>query len=348
MAWCGLEGVESVVERFRRGLRSRRLGSAYLFCGPPGVGKRLCALYMAKALLCERHEETDLEPCLECPSCLQIAAGTHPDVDLVGLPEGKSQIPVELLIGDPEHRMREGLCHRISLRPLRGRRRVAIIDDADHLNVTGANALLKTLEEPPPGALLFLISSSLQRQLPTIRSRCQIYHFQPLPDEFIQRHVLEQEWVTNAAQAMQVAEWAEGSLDRAKEFSDPAIEEFRRGLVRLWEQTPRMSWELAKYVESFVDALGKDSRFAAQRRSRLRVAMLLMVHHLRQAWHGSGEAREAQGIAGAEATCARIERSLLGLEQIEANANLATLVAAWMDDLCQEPPLAAPHDWGVY
>ena len=335
MAWCGLEGVERAVERFRRGLRSRRLGSAYLFCGPAGVGKRLCALQMAKGLLCERRDEMELDPCLECPSCLQIEAGTHPDVDRVGLPEGKTQIPLELLIGDAEHRMREGLCHRISLRPLRGRRRVAIIDDADHLNVSGANALLKTLEEPPPGAILFLISSSPQRQLPTIRSRCQIYHFQPLPASFIQRYVLEQEWVANADQAALVAEWSEGSLDRAKEFSDPAIDEFRRGLVRRWEQTPRMSWELAKYVEAFVDALGKDSRFAAQRRSRLRVAMLLMVHHLRQAWNAMNE---STGGESAEATCLRIERSLLGLEQIEANANLATLVAAWMDDLCQVPP----------
>ena len=69
--------------------------------------------------------------------------------------------------------MREGLCHDISLKPYSGRRKVAVIDDADYLNQEGANALLKTLEEPPPKSLLILIGTSEQRQLPTIRSRCR-------------------------------------------------------------------------------------------------------------------------------------------------------------------------------
>ena len=79
--------------------------------------------------------------------------------------------------------MREGLCYDIALKPYSGRRKVAIIDDADYLNKEGANCLLKTLEEPPPKSLLILIGTSEQRQLPTIRSRCQIVRFQPLPEQ---------------------------------------------------------------------------------------------------------------------------------------------------------------------
>ena len=80
-----------------------------------------------------------MDPCGECPGCVQVAAGTHPDLILVAKPEDKSFLPLELLIGDKEHRMREGLCHDIGLKPFMGGRKVAIIDDADHLNAEGAN-----------------------------------------------------------------------------------------------------------------------------------------------------------------------------------------------------------------
>lgn len=341
MSWCGLIGHDEQVDRFRRGLRSGRLASTFLLCGPSGIGKRLFALRVAQGLLCERRPDVDLNPCLECPSCVQIEAGTHPDVEVVEKPEDKSFIPIDLLVGDMDHRMREGLCHRISLKPVRGQRRVAIIDDADYLNEAGSNALLKTLEEPPPGAILFLISTSPQRQLPTIRSRSQIYHFRPLPDDFVRQFVMEREWATSASHAEQLVELAEGSLDRAREFSDPEIDEFRRELLDMWNQHPRASWGLTKLVDTFVDAVGKDTRQASVRRSRLRIAMQLMIHHFRRSLteHARGAA-EAASEAGVEATCARVDRCLHALNQLDANANLATLSACWIDDLCQEPPYA--------
>ena len=101
-----------------------------------------------------------LDACGHCPACLQAAAGSHPDLETVAKPPDKSFLPLELLIGDKEHRMREGLCYRLSLRPLLGGRKIAVIDDADYLNAEGANSLLKTLEEPPPGSLLILIGTS--------------------------------------------------------------------------------------------------------------------------------------------------------------------------------------------
>ena len=118
--------------------------------------------------------------------------GTHPDVHLLARPADKAFIPVELFIGDKEHRMREGLCYDISLKPYSGRRKVAIIDDADYFNKEGANCLLKTLEEPPPKSVLILIGTSEQRQLPTIRSRCQVVRFRPLAESDVAEILVEQ------------------------------------------------------------------------------------------------------------------------------------------------------------
>src|SRR5262245_43261337 len=175
-----LRGHDRIALQFRRALERGRLASTFLFVGLPGIGKRTFALALAQSLLCERVPEERLEPCGECPSCRQVVALAHPDVQFVAKPSDKSFIPIELLIGDAEHRMREGLCYQISLKPFSGRRKVAIIDDADYLNKEGANCLLKTLEEPPPRSVLILIATSEQRQLPTIRSRCQIVRFSPL------------------------------------------------------------------------------------------------------------------------------------------------------------------------
>ncbi len=157
-----------------------------------------------------------------------IKAGTHPDLFQIGRPKEKADIPVALLIGEANKRMQEGLCHDISLKPFMGGRRVAIIDDADHLNEEGANCLLKTLEEPPPHSVLILIGTSAERQLPTIRSRSQIIRFAPLEPEVLAGLLLAQDLVADPAQARQLAEYSGGSLQRAAELADPELWDFRR------------------------------------------------------------------------------------------------------------------------
>ena len=115
--WHGIIGHDTVVEQFRRALERGRLASSFLFAGPAGIGKRSFAIKLAQALLCEKHPEEALDPCEHCPSCIQVIAGTHPDFQLVSKPSDKSFIPLELLIGDKEHRRREGLCHHVALKP---------------------------------------------------------------------------------------------------------------------------------------------------------------------------------------------------------------------------------------
>ena len=185
MSWQGIEGHDEIVEKFRRAMSQGRLASTFLFVGLEGIGKRAFALRFAQALLCSQRDETLLDPCGTCPACVQVMAGTHPDLIQISKPPGKSEIPVGAIKGDETYPVDQSLLFNLALRPFHGGRKVAIVDEADDLNVAGANALLKTLEEPPPRSVLILISTSADQQLPTIRSRAQIVRFKPLSSAIV-------------------------------------------------------------------------------------------------------------------------------------------------------------------
>src|SRR5262249_41493055 len=138
------------IKEFAQAVRRGRLGHAYLFTGPAGVGKRLFARELAKTLLCDNAPDENWQACGKCASCQLVDADTHPDLIAAGRPEDKNEVPIETV--------RE-LCRLLSLKPARGRGKVAILDDADDLNPYSANSFLKTLEEPPPQSVLILIGT---------------------------------------------------------------------------------------------------------------------------------------------------------------------------------------------
>jgi DNA polymerase-3 subunit delta' len=112
MSWDRVLGHDVLVERFRHAIARGRLASTFLFVGPNGVGKRRFAHELTRSLLCQRREESVLEACGECEGCHLFAAGSHPDFVTVAKPEDRAEIPIDLLIGDREHRNRRGLCQR--------------------------------------------------------------------------------------------------------------------------------------------------------------------------------------------------------------------------------------------
>ena len=216
MSWTHIQGHDRWIQVFADVVRQNRLGHAYLFLGPPGVGKRLFAAELAKTLLCENRGEA-FAACDRCPSCLLVDAGTHPDFFAVERPEGKNELPVEVI---------RGLCRDFSLKSARGHGKMAILDDADDLNDEAANCFLKTLEEPPPRSVIFLIGTSRDRQLPTILSRCQLIRFAPLPEELVQE-LLRQQGVP-AELLPRLTKLADGSPGQALALADPALWEFRQ------------------------------------------------------------------------------------------------------------------------
>lgn len=335
--WQGIEGHDSVVEQFRRAVARGRLAGSYLFIGPEGVGKRSFALKLAQTLLCLGRSSAEFAPCGHCDACLRVEAATHPDLDLVAKPADKSSLPLELLIGDEQHRGRDGLCYRLALRPVLGGRKIAIIDDADFLRVEAANSLLKTLEEPPPGSVLILIGTSLAKQLPTIRSRSQVVRFRPLAPAIVARLLVERGLVSEASEADRLARHGQGSLARAAELADPALWQFRDELLGRLARVGSDSVALAAEVNQFVAKAGKA---APARRARLRQVVAFAVEYYRDVLRRhvamGGTTQAASGVPASPPpgrVAAMLERCLDALEQIDRNVHQTVLIEGWIDDL---------------
>ncbi len=242
--------------------------------------------------------------------------------------------------------MREGLCHDIALKPFMGGRKVAIIDDADDLNEEGANALLKTLEEPPPRSILILIGTSPDRQLPTIRSRCQLVRFRRLDAATIAGILQARGLVADARQAQRLAEFSDGSIQRAMELADDDLWTFRRELLAALSRPQLASVALAQATMAFVDAAGKE---APARRARLRQVIGFAADFYRQAMRAqtgmtvAADSELTQAVQRAlastagdvEQAAACLERTLAALGHIDRNAHQATLVECWLDDLAR-------------
>ncbi len=223
MAFASVVGHDRIKRLFEAALRQHRLGSALLLAGPEGVGKKLLALQVGQALVCQVGNG---EPCGECGPCGRAARGLHPDLVLL-VPDGNS-IKID--------RVRDAV-REIQGRPFEARARGFVIDDAHLLTEQASNALLKSLEEPPPSSHVFLVTSSPQALLPTIRSRCQTLRFSALPLALVEKELRDRHQVP-AAEAHLRALLSGGSLRVALDFEADAYRGLRDSVLDLLETLP--------------------------------------------------------------------------------------------------------------
>ena len=167
-----LVGQEFVVSTLENAIQEGRIAHAYLFSGPRGVGKTSSARLLAKALNCERGMSA--HPCGECSSCREIAAGTSVDVIEI---DGASNTSVNDI---------RAIKEEVLFPPQSSRYKIYIIDEVHMLSTSAFNALLKTIEEPPEYIIFIFATTELQKVPATIRSRCQQFRFQLIPQELIQ------------------------------------------------------------------------------------------------------------------------------------------------------------------
>jgi DNA polymerase-3 subunit delta' len=196
------------VEYLRSSLRNGRGAHAYLFSGPSQIGKALLARRLAQRLVCDNHGD---DPCLTCRSCKRIEHGNHPDVRKIslatqdGVQKPDAAKSRELKIDTIREWQRD-----IDLRPFEANHRVFILDDAQALTEAASNALLKTLEEPPPYAVLILIAQGSGDLLPTIVSRCRGLRLRPLPRRLVAETLRERN--VAAEDADLIAAWSGGRI----------------------------------------------------------------------------------------------------------------------------------------
>lgn len=176
-----LLGHEWAVDMLRQHAAHDEIRHAYLFCGPPGLGRRTLALRLAQALNCTRPLAPGV-PCGLCRDCKQIEAMQHPDMNVIQALDGDN-LPKEggTLKVDQIREVQRSL----SLKPYQAKYRVALFLRFQEANDNAANALLKTLEEAPAHAILLLTADTPEQLLPTIISRCEILRLRPLPIEAV-------------------------------------------------------------------------------------------------------------------------------------------------------------------
>lgn len=201
---------------------SGRVHHAYLFTGPDGVGKKRVALAFAQALNCQGEAAVAGWPCGSCRACAKIAQGIHPDVSLLEPDRSKARWVIKI------ESVRE-ITRQVAFKPYEGRRRVVVIDDAHTVTVEGANAFLKTLEEPTGDTVFVLLTSQPRALLTTIRSRCQALRFAPLSVDVL-RQLLEGQGIERGVASLAAA-FAEGSVSRAQALCQEGALEMRKQLL---------------------------------------------------------------------------------------------------------------------
>lgn len=224
MSFKDIKGQDQAIEILKEHIRQSRLSQGYLFLGPQGVGKRMVAKTLAKALNCQNET---LDSCDRCISCLKIEKGQHPDVYVIDASvaadlndeQGKSETGNSGAIKIGHIRQ---LQKNINLKPYEAKLRVFIIDNAHNLTPEAANALLKILEEPPAKSLIILVSAKPGLLFKTIISRCQAIKFYPMAREKL-KEVLTGDYGLEAGLAHFLAYFCEGSLGQALALKDADI-----------------------------------------------------------------------------------------------------------------------------
>ena len=283
MPFVNIAGHERLRALLARAVARDTLPPSLLFSGTAGIGKRRCAVAVAEALNCltPRHSDVlEIDACGSCASCRRIARGVHADV-VVLEPGDSGSIKIEPV--------RE-VIDRANYRPFEGRRRVVIVDEADALVDAAQNALLKTLEEPPPASVFILVSSRADSLLPTVRSRCRPLRFGELSTQEV-ASVLVREHEYTEVDAKAAAADADGSVARALQANAADLTDARDAAARLLQQAAR-SADPARRLEAVRGLTGKAT--GQGERDQMAVCLRALASLLRDVGllvnHGNAEA----------------------------------------------------------
>jgi len=275
---------DAAVRTLRAAVASDHVSHAYLFVGPRGVGKALAAREFAKLLLCPkpRGRSETLEPCDACDHCGRVARGTHPDLYWFRKEPDRNDFRINLVVrgrGDKSEDVATTVTESVVLHPMEAARTVTVLEDAELLNRAAANALLKTLEEPSPHAILILLAADASQLPGTILSRCQWVRFRPLPEEFVAeklrallaakasakavkgRAAETPPRTVSAEEAAFICRFAGGSIEQALRLAESGLWDLKRRLLaRLPEMDEAAALDLAEAIAEWGKAEARRRR----------------------------------------------------------------------------------------
>jgi DNA polymerase-3 subunit delta' len=290
----GILGHEWAVDMLKQHLLHGRLRHAYLFTGPPGLGRRTLALRFAQAMNCPTPVAPG-EPCRECKTCRQIEAMTYPDLTVVKSETEGGVLKVEQI---------RQVQHSLSLKPYQGMYRVALFLRFQEANPNAQNALLKTLEEAPSYVVLLLTADSAEQLFPTIVSRCEVLRLRPLAQERVESYLTAQG--ADPATSHLLAAICGGRPGYARALMDePKALDFRRERL---DDLPRLLRGTRRERFAYAEALAKD-------KEAFRNVLLLWLVYWRDV---------LLRVAGSEAPIVNVDRA----EEIKERAGHLSLPEA--------------------
>jgi len=247
-------GHDEVRTAFGEALQAERLHHAWLLYGIQGIGKATLAKQLAALAMCESPDLSNFQACGQCHACAMLFAGSHPDYAHVELlyDDKKKKFNRDINIAQT----REALDF-LALSGLKSKRRVLMIDDANLMNNQSANALLKGLEEPTEGSLLFIVCHDLQRLPATIRSRCLLQACSPLNEADMQA-VLDKQGLDKELHALAI-ELGQGSPGRVAMLSDSSQAKALLAWQRILHNIAQSDiGEMQKWLDKYVKEIPHD------------------------------------------------------------------------------------------
>jgi len=245
MPFIDILAQNHIIDHFKKAIKADHLSHAYIFTGQEGVGKALFAKEFAKALNCKSDEN---DSCNSCPNCIRIENHTHPDVFWTEREEKAKFIKIENI---------RNLQNSVRLSPLESDYKIFIIKEADRMNEEASNCLLKTLEEPSPDTIIILIANSMTPIKDTIRSRCQIIRFHPIPTHIITNQLTGKS-EADANKIGWISRFSNGSLGNALYLLDDNYYEINNYIVTRMTEPDLDNLVFAEeIVDSYLNA--KDS-----------------------------------------------------------------------------------------
>ena len=322
---------------------------ALLLVGPPHVGKMTLALNLAQAVSCL---EPGPEPCGNCSQCVRIAQGLHADVRVLSVEPGLTDGPTRdgptrtvIGIGDIKEVLRQ-----VSLKPYEGSHTAIIINGAESMSDEAANAVLKTLEEPPPQVVFLLLTANESALLPTIRSRCRTFTLRPVPLREVAER-LEQEHGAGPEESERLARLSRGCLGWAITAKDDpdAIQEFDIQVDRMKEVCESGLAQRFNYATELATLFSRD-REAARQTLYLWLRwwrdLMLIKEGAEQYINDPSRLPDLQELAASLTTAdvvGFVKRLLATLEALDQNASPRLALESLMLNLPMKSPVQNPR-----